>query len=186
MNKSIISWNQIYKSGKSYTPFNQVLFDKVFNSLTTLKTALDIGCGEGELVTQLEKKGLHVTGIDLSSTAIELAKQKTDTADFIVGDITEYTGGPFDLITCKLVLPFIKDRGQFIKKIISLLSDKGIFLLYVPVRKSNYSYSKHYKNISVDYHEMTALLQNYFSKITEVAEDYHGKVEFSVVILCYK
>ena len=37
---------------------------------------LDIGCGTGDISREIEKKGYNVTGIDFSSTAIDIAKKK--------------------------------------------------------------------------------------------------------------
>ncbi len=40
------------------------------------KTVLDIGCGRGDIVCGAAKKALHVTGIDYSQAAVNLAKQR--------------------------------------------------------------------------------------------------------------
>lgn len=186
MKKPLISWNDIYKSGKTYVPFNKVLLDRIFLVLPPVKTALDIGCGTGELTLQLEKKGLQVTGIDLSEAAIELAKKKTQKATFVIGPIEDYDGGPFDLITCKLVLPFIEDERLFLKKVKSLLIGNGILLLYVPVRLPKYDYDKHYQSISVDYQQTVKLLKSSFTKVTQAAEVFHHEKEHSIIFLCYK
>lgn len=57
---------------------------------------LDIGCGTGELALALAARGHPVTGIDLSSGAIELATRKAADrglqATFHTGDATELDG----------------------------------------------------------------------------------------------
>jgi len=57
---------------------------------------LDIGCGTGELGLALAALGHEVTGIDLSPTAIELARATAAdrglTVDFQVADATNLTG----------------------------------------------------------------------------------------------
>ncbi len=45
--------------------------------------ALDVGCGEGYISDYLASKGFEVTGIDLSSNAIELAKRHSKACRFI-------------------------------------------------------------------------------------------------------
>jgi cyclopropane fatty-acyl-phospholipid synthase-like methyltransferase len=69
-------------------------------------TALDLGCGSGVQTLLLAEHGLETVGVDLSTTAIENAKQRA--ADhpagarvrFIAGDVTELRGigEPFDVL----------------------------------------------------------------------------------------
>ena len=58
---------------------------------------LDAGCGEAALAIDLAKRGYTAVGIDLSATAIELAraeaaKRGLTNATFEVADITSFTG----------------------------------------------------------------------------------------------
>ncbi|AEV85204.1 ubiquinone/menaquinone biosynthesis methyltransferase ubiE [Actinoplanes sp. SE50] len=63
---------------------------------------LDLGCGTGDLACTLARRGYHVTGIDISPTAIERARQKAAglTATFHVQDATklDLPNKPFDTI----------------------------------------------------------------------------------------
>lgn len=49
------------------------------------RSVLDIGCGEGEMVSQLANRGLHVIGIDPQEDAIAKARSKYPRLSFIVG-----------------------------------------------------------------------------------------------------
>src|SRR5271165_4247572 len=54
---------------------------------------LDVGCGEGAISLYLAERGYRTVGLDLSPTAIELARAETakrglTTATFEVADIT--------------------------------------------------------------------------------------------------
>ncbi len=181
-----IPWNQIYNSGKTYTAFNQVLFDKIFVNLPPIKVALDIGCGRGELVFQLTTKGVDSTGIDSSEVAIEYAKGHVKNAKFVVSDLESFESSPYDLITCKLVLPFVSDKQQFLQKATSLLSPSGTFLLYTPVRHKDYEYSEHYERISIDYDDLNNLLNTNFSEVIEVEKLYRDNNETTIIFLCKK
>jgi ubiquinone/menaquinone biosynthesis C-methylase UbiE len=57
---------------------------------------LDLGCGTGmPTARQLTDAGLEVTGIDLSSGMLALARRNVPEADFVRGDIGDLvTGGP--------------------------------------------------------------------------------------------
>ncbi|MFU8842227.1 MAG: class I SAM-dependent methyltransferase [Bacteroidales bacterium] len=72
--------------------------------------ALDIGCGTGDNVIWLSKNGFNMTGVDLSETAIGMARNKAESenivADFYAADFLseEIPGHPFS---------FVFDRGCF-------------------------------------------------------------------------
>ena len=88
--------------------------EMLFQSLGSIegKEILDIGCGEGELSTQLAKLGARVTGIDISPELIDVARQRAvadqvqDRVEFLVWDILEkpLPKERFDLVTCSAVL----------------------------------------------------------------------------------
>lgn len=65
---------------------------------------LDAGCGTGEDALHLAAQGLQVTGLDLSPTAVEIARRKAETrgldAVFAVADALDLTGwdGRFDTV----------------------------------------------------------------------------------------
>ena len=77
---------------------------------------LDLGCGAGVVAARLKAMGHHVTGVDLSSEAIENAKKKGRLDEGIVGNITS-TGLParsFDVAVFFGVLLHVQDlRGAF-------------------------------------------------------------------------
>src|SRR6266568_9194203 len=113
------NWNSIYQSGRDYRPMNLLLLDNILaqvpRSEARTKTALDIGCGTGDLAIKLAERGYQVTGIDLSDVAIDQARKRaadqgvTEKTEFLAANIAaigasaKLPGQPFDLITCKLV-----------------------------------------------------------------------------------
>ncbi|MBM3200562.1 class I SAM-dependent methyltransferase [Candidatus Woesearchaeota archaeon] len=64
------------------------------------KTILDLGCGTGTLLLEMEKKGLKCFGLDASPGMIGIAKQKSKTISFSVGDMTLFVmKDKVDLVT---------------------------------------------------------------------------------------
>jgi len=94
---------------------------------------LDIGCHSGYLSFLSAKKAKKVTGIDINSKNISLAKSKyhLSNLEFINADATEYPfKEKFDKIILSNVLEHIENRIEFLNKI-SHLSD--IILIRVPL-----------------------------------------------------
>lgn len=144
-----MNWDKPYLNNVTYAPFNKVLFD---NLELSGMTALDIGCGTGQLAGLLDNTYTWVTGIDLSPVAIEQAKKDYPSVYFEVKNYLEVEG-EFDLVTAKLVVAFV-NLEQFFTKVKSLLSLGGGVLIQTPVTYPGYKYDDKYKSISVDYHKL--------------------------------
>ncbi|MFA6199526.1 MAG: class I SAM-dependent methyltransferase [Bacteroidales bacterium] len=77
------SWDSDYK-GNQPTPIYEPLWDmlQVFIQKLSIKTVLDFGCGDGAYSFLMGEKGLYVTGVDISLTAIKMAvANKNDCKD---------------------------------------------------------------------------------------------------------
>ena len=81
------------------------------------KSILDVGCGEGEDAMILARLGAHVTGLDVSPAAIELARQRASingvsgATDFICAPLgsAELPARAFDVIWIDNVLHHVLD-----------------------------------------------------------------------------
>jgi SAM-dependent methyltransferase len=65
-------------------------------------TALDLGCGTGQLATAyLVERGLCVTGVDISPSSVAAARRRVPEAQFMAADMTELEmpNSSFDLVT---------------------------------------------------------------------------------------
>lgn len=102
------------------------------------KRALDIGCGSGTTAFILAEIGFDVTGVDISTTAIqmaqELARQQNLKINFAVGDVLELEnlGQKFDVIYdshCLHCIVFEEDRHKVLVGAKKSLTEKGIFIL---------------------------------------------------------
>ena len=67
---------------------------------------LDAGCGAGQLAIEAAARGADVVAIDLSTSLVDLAAQRSASlslkgrVDFHVGDMLKPPGGPFDYVVC--------------------------------------------------------------------------------------
>ncbi len=77
------------------------------------KSALDLGCGLGFVTAKLAEKIPAVTGVDISSAALSVARiHSTDVKNitFVQHDIIGYCSGKHDLIVCVGILPYLPER----------------------------------------------------------------------------
>lgn len=111
-------YERIWKTNRSdmkrFGPFSRH-YRRIILSLVeplAFSTVLDIGCGEGSLLTGI--RGLHpgvaVSGIDVSDSALDLARQKLPDGEFWNLDITARAlEQQFDLVLCSEVLEHLED-----------------------------------------------------------------------------
>lgn len=95
------------------------------------RTVLDAGCGTGYLSRQLCRKGAIVTGIDLSSEMLAIAKQKSEglSIDFHEDSCSELKTLPdehFDLLVANYVLMDLPDLEGAVLAFHRVLKPGGI------------------------------------------------------------
>ena|ERR687887_285554 len=136
------SWDDLYKNQTVHTMpwYNEKLDADLEEELVRKKITngriLDLGTGPGTQAIQLVKRGLHVTGSDISQAAINRARKlysDESNVDFMVDDIlnSKIKDKSFDYIFdrgCFHVMP-IEERPKYIMQIKRILYDKGILFL---------------------------------------------------------
>ncbi|MCK4905593.1 class I SAM-dependent methyltransferase [bacterium] len=117
--------------------------------------AIELGCGTGTISRWLTKKGFTTTGIDISKTAIKMAKAQSQglkikyiNDDFCSMDTKPL--GKYDLCVDGQFLHCItnrRDRKTVLHKIRQILKPKGIFVLMSMCSPINrHSFANLYKN----------------------------------------
>lgn len=175
-------WDSVYES-RDFSVFSDIILQKLFRKYHFTGTALDIGCGTGELAARLSKAGLNVMGIDLSPVAIAKAKQRTDKAKFEVQDVFEHQG-QYDLVVAKLVYALMPDQASFLVKVKSLLKPNGHFLIETPVRFDNYEHDKRWTSISVPEPELIPALAKQFNKCELIDTSYQDLAGAVQILIC--
>jgi SAM-dependent methyltransferase len=114
-------------SDKHYIANND--FDKFYYNLLFNKgdKILDVGCSTGNFIVQDPK---NITGIDLDSDAIQIAKKRGFNA--IEHDVTKklpFKTNSFEKINCRHVLEHLRDPLPFIKELHRILRKNGKLIL---------------------------------------------------------
>ena len=164
-------WDTFYSSTtrEPFLHFSNEQIVAILRKFPKAKSALDVGCGEGQVMIQLEQHGISTTGIDISSVALAEASRNVR-GTLIEGDFEKSNfpqGQHFDLIFVKFVIAFIKDVPAFFKKINALLKTGGGLILLAPVVKGPLGQASEGEEIFVEQSVLDTFVPRYFSKIKE-------------------
>ena len=115
-------WKTARSDMKKYGPFSRH-YRRIISELVRpleFSSVLDIGCGEGSLLLDLSLlyPGIALSGIDISDSALQLARQKLPGGQFWNLDITAcHLEQRFDLVLCSEVLEHIDDDVSALENI---------------------------------------------------------------------
>ena len=182
------SWSDFYqKYGRFYLKPHE-FFNRVVSRFKTfdIHNSLDLGCGSGRHCIALSEKGVSVTGVDFSPSAIELARTWARTkglhVDLIIADIHEHIVGindaSFDSVVAINTLEY-STKGQFektISEVNRILKDGGLFWLVVPSKDS--TKNKVADHLVFDENEIKAILAKTF-RVLEFSKD--SQMNFSIL-----
>lgn len=128
-------WNEKLKEEDIWefktNPWQRVRFDDVVSFLPKdANSILDLGCMEGEMTSLLPYPQEKITGVDLSSLALERARKKLPNATFKVLDLdVEPLPQTFDLIVCAEILYYLTDQQKCMGRILGMLNPGGTLVL---------------------------------------------------------
>ena len=120
------------------------LIQNIFKKYSLEGDIVEVGCGDGSLLSHFYRSSNNLHGYDISEEAIELAKLKFgDTASFSVGDITKpdlLFEKKFDVVLCSEVLEHIENDRLVVKRLYNLLKPGGHLIITVPHLKKYWSH----------------------------------------------
>ena len=98
-----------------------------------IATALDVGCGIGKLLVDLEALGWTVSGVETNAKAASYARQELN-LDVITGELTDagYPDHSFALVTLMHVLEHVSKPTGLLEEISRILVPGGLLLLMLP------------------------------------------------------
>jgi len=96
------------------------------------KRVLDVGCGGGLLSEAMAASGAHVTGIDLATEALQVARLhllesrlQVEYRHLSAEELTEEQPGAFDAVTCMELLEHVPDPGSLVSACAALTRPGG-------------------------------------------------------------
>ena len=90
-------------------------------------SVLDVACGTGDMVVELQKHGCTVTGIDLSDEMLAVARQKAPTATYMIADAEQlpFEDETFDAVTCAFGVRNFVHLEQGLNEMLRVLKPGG-------------------------------------------------------------
>ena len=97
------------------------------------KRVLDVGCGGGILAESMAQRGARVTGIDLATKplgvarlhALEAGVEQLDYREISAEDMAAEQPGAFDVVTCMEMLEHVPDPGSVVRACAQLAKPGG-------------------------------------------------------------
>ncbi|MFW6186060.1 MAG: class I SAM-dependent methyltransferase [Halobacteriota archaeon] len=166
-------WDRIYRERKppwdSDEPSTH-LTELVESGVLRPCRALDICCGKGTEAIYLAEKGFTVSGIDISSEAIKMAREKAKSSNvsvnFEVGDVLymPFKDNSFEFVNDKGCFHVFgpHEREEFAVEVSRVLKEGGRYLLRCFSDKQPGDYGP--------YRISTEIIDNIFSSLFEIDE----------------
>lgn len=107
---------------------------KIVGQISKAATILDIGCGRGEFLAEMQERGWEAYGVELSFIAASYAKEKLGLKNIYNADLLAVSlpENFFDVITLWHALEHLADPLATLQKIHSLLKDDGALIINCP------------------------------------------------------
>lgn len=129
-------YNRLYREKKDKS-MNDYAYYPYFIRLLNVKKGkriLDIACGTGFLLHIAEKMGLESYGIDISSSAVKIAKKNTKKSVIKVGcgEKVPFPADSFDYITCLGSLEHFINIPKGIREMVRVARKDALLCIVVP------------------------------------------------------
>ena len=137
------------------------------------KTLLEIGCGAGIDLVRFARAGVNVTGIDISTTAIDLAQknmvQNGLAADLQVmnGESMQFPDNSFDVAYAHGVLQYTADPEKMIAEIHRVLKPGGEFIVMVYNRNSWLNIMRQVTKVPLEHEDAPVLMKYSISELKQ-------------------
>ena len=107
---------------------------KKIKKFKTIGSILDIGCGGGNFLKDMQKEGWDIYGCDLSPYICDVARKTTGSKNIYSGDVLSLNLAEnfFDVITLWHVLEHLTKPKETLIKISKLLKDDGMLIIESP------------------------------------------------------
>jgi SAM-dependent methyltransferase len=171
-------------------PSDSAILTKDFFLEKKVKDLLIPGIGYGRNAKIFTDNGIHVTGIEISKTAIELARQNELNLNIFHGSVTDmpFDNKLYDGIFCYALIYLLnnREREKFIKDCYNQLKPNG-YMIFTTISKEAPMFGKG-KQLGKDYFEIMEGIKMFFYDSDSIKQEFgnYGLIEFSEIIEPHK
>ncbi len=149
------SYDNWYNSAKGaiYDKLEKQAIDRLLPDITKPTRLLEVGCGTGHWSRYFSDKGFEVTGIDISTEMIKIARQKqmpNNRFEIADGRNLPFEDEGFDVAAAITVLEFTTEPAKIISEMVRCVKkSKGVLIIGVLNALSGYNQKRKNKPGSV-------------------------------------
>ena len=173
-----------------FEPSDSAILTKDFFLEKKVKDILIPGIGYGRNAKVFIDNGIHVTGIEISKTAIHLARQNGIDINIYQGSVAEmpFDNKLYDGIFCYALIHLLNnnERKKFIKDCYSQLKPNG-YMIFTTISKEAPMFGKG-KQLGKDYFEVMEGVKMFFYDSDSIKQEFgqYGLIEFSEIVEPHK
>lgn len=173
-----------------FEPSDSAILTKDFFLEKQVKDILIPGFGYGRNANVFIDNDINVTGIEISKTAIDLARQNGINISIFHGSVTDmpFDSKLYDGIFCYALIHLLnnRERDKFIKDCYNQLQPNG-YMIFTTISKEAPMFGKG-KQLDKDYYEIMEGLKMFFYDSDSIKQEFgkYGLIEISEVIEPHK
>ncbi|WHY96786.1 class I SAM-dependent methyltransferase [Peribacillus simplex] len=173
-----------------FEPSDSAILTKNFFLEKKVKDILIPGIGYGRNAKVFTDNGINVTGIEISKTAIELARQNGLNLNIFHGSVTDmpFDNKLYDGIFCYALIHLLnnREREKFIKDCYNQLKPNG-FMIFTTISKEAPMFGKG-KQLGKDYFEIMEGVKMFFYDSDSIRQEFgkYGLVDSSEIVEPHK
>lgn len=173
-----------------FEPSDSSILTKDFFLEKKAKDILIPGFGYGRNAKVFIDNGINVTGIEISKTAIELARENGLNSNIFHGSVTDmpFDNKLYDGIFCYALIHLLDSsaREKFIKDCYNQLKPNG-YMIFTTISKEAPMFGKG-KQLGKDYFEIREGVKMFFYDSDSIKQEFgeYGLIEFSEIVEPHK
>ncbi|WP_144548335.1 bifunctional 2-polyprenyl-6-hydroxyphenol methylase/3-demethylubiquinol 3-O-methyltransferase UbiG [Bacillus sp. X1(2014)] len=173
-----------------FEPSDSAILTKDFFLEKNVKDILIPGIGYGRNAKVFIENGINVTGIEISKTAIELARQNELNIPIFHGSVTDmpFDNKLYDGIFCYALIHLLNDRERvkLIKDCYNQLKPNG-YMIFTTISKEAPMFGKG-KQLGKDYFEIMDGVKMFFYDAVSIKQEFgsYGLIEFLEIVEPHK
>lgn len=173
-----------------FEPSDSAILTKEFFVEKQVKDILMPGIGYGRNAKVFIDNGIDVTGIEISKTAIELARENGLNINIFHGSVTDmpFDDKFYDGIFCYALIHLLnkRERDKFIKDCYDQLKPNG-YMIFTTISKEAPMFGKG-KQLGKDYFEIMEGIKMFFYDSASIKQEFgkYGLIESSEIVEPHK